>query len=324
MPPTEFDRLRWQRDAAAERLIDAAVQAGETLWILVGPAASSPARARPCHGIHRRPAGGAACAATPPTARAAARRSATGSSGKPVLYVPLSRGGRPDRIVQARTRERLLERLAACLPRLGLVRDVGRSCSSPRPSRAGGPPGAASVSEFDRVFEAATTALVERIVESSGGDGAADAAIVTSRILEGLSLLVPKLLDTWMTHARQLRLSVLERVRDEGRSPWSASSSSATDRACSRSTCSLRRRSAAFSAAACATGSSSSSTQAAEPDERRPAGAAASRAAHRGPDSAGAADEAGGRPPAAGAGEHGREPRRVPRLELDHHAVRPG
>jgi hypothetical protein len=34
MSPTEFDRLRWQRDAAAERLVDAAVQAGETLWIL--------------------------------------------------------------------------------------------------------------------------------------------------------------------------------------------------------------------------------------------------------------------------------------------------
>jgi hypothetical protein len=81
------------------------------------------------------------------------------------------------------------------------------------------PPGAASVSEFDRVFEAATTALVERIVESAGtaAAGCADPepAVVTERILEGLSVLVPKLLETWMTHARQLRLSVLERVRDD-------------------------------------------------------------------------------------------------------------
>ena len=42
------------------------------------------------------------------------------------------------------------------------------------------PPGAASVSEFDRVFEAAAAALVERIVESAGSDGA-DAATSTAR-----------------------------------------------------------------------------------------------------------------------------------------------
>jgi hypothetical protein len=76
------------------------------------------------------------------------------------------------------------------------------------------PPGAASVSEFDRVFEAATTSLVERIVESASEDGA-DADLTTRRILDGLALLVPRLLETWMTHARQLRLSVLERVRDD-------------------------------------------------------------------------------------------------------------
>ena len=80
------------------------------------------------------------------------------------------------------------------------------------------PAGAASVSEFDRVFEAATTSLVERIVESAATpepDGTRpDGHAMTGRILDGLALLVPKLLDTWMTHARQLRLSVLERVRD--------------------------------------------------------------------------------------------------------------
>lgn len=34
MSPAEFDKLRWQRDAAAEQLIEAAVQASETLWVL--------------------------------------------------------------------------------------------------------------------------------------------------------------------------------------------------------------------------------------------------------------------------------------------------
>jgi len=215
MPPAEFDRMRWQRDAAVERLVDAAVQATETLRILSARLA-----------LARRDAlqptvGGlfaALLAGDVPAARAALDVVQGGLVGKSVLYVPLSRGGRPARIVLARGRERLLERLAACLPRLGLVAETFAVVHLAKALESRRPPGAASVSEFDRVFEAATAALVERIVESAstpGPDGCCvAAATVTERILAGLALLVPKLLDTWMTHARQLRLSVLERVRD--------------------------------------------------------------------------------------------------------------
>ena len=218
MPPAEYDRLRWQRDAAVERLIEAAVQATETLWIL-----SAAVRL----GGRSAPAGGRATVgalfATLLAGDAEAARQALASvkqslAGKAVLYVPLSRGGRPWRIARARSRERLLERLAACLPRLGLVAETSEIVQLAKSLESRRPPGAASVSEFDRVFEAATAALVERIVESAqapASDGAApDPQGVTERILAGLSLLVPQLLDTWMTHARQLRLSVLERVRD--------------------------------------------------------------------------------------------------------------
>ncbi len=219
MPPAEFDKLRWQRDAAAERLVDAAVRAEETLWSLstwlqlgrVGPPSSG-----------REPVGRLFAAAIAGDAAAVTgwleeirRRLA----GKPVLYVPLSRGGRPDRIVRARCRERLLERLAATLPRLGLVEGTVGIVQLAKALESRRPAGAASVSEFDRVFEAATTALVERIVESAGSAAAGgdepEQAVVTERILDGLSMLVPRLLETWMTHARQLRLSVLERVRDD-------------------------------------------------------------------------------------------------------------
>ncbi len=214
MAPTEFDRLRWQRDAAAERLIEAAVQAGETLWILSARLrlGQSPAVPAPPTSV-----GGLVAALIRGDAAESADRCQAVCErlvGKPVLYVPLSRGGRPDRIVRARTRERLLERMAASLPRLGLVRGAIMVVQLAKALESTRPPGGASVSEFDRVFEAGTTALVERIVESSR-DGDPEAAAQTDRILEGLSLLVPKLLETWMTHARQLRLSVLERVRDD-------------------------------------------------------------------------------------------------------------
>jgi len=213
MSPAEFDRLRWHRDAATERLVEAAVQAGETLWMLSARRAfAAGAGGRAAGSI-----GGLFAAVIRGDAAAAAdncQRVCERLVGKPVLYVPLSRGGRPDRVVRARGRERLLERMAACLPRVGLVREAISVVQLAKSLESRRPPGAASVSEFDRVFEAATTALVERIVESAGEE-TPDEATRTDRILDGLALLVPRLLETWMTHARQLRLSVLERLRDD-------------------------------------------------------------------------------------------------------------
>jgi hypothetical protein len=231
MSPTEFDRLRWQRDAATERLIDAAVVAGETrlvlsTWIQLGrrPAGSETSSGR--GSVSRLLA--AALAGDAATVRHWLPAVRDRLVGRPVLYVPLSRGGRPDRIVRARGRERMLERLAAVLPRVGLVEETVGIVQLAKALESRRPPGGASVSEFDRVFEAATTSLTERIVVSASAVQTASAAetasaatlalstpAVTERILDGLSLLVPRLLETWMTHARQLRLSVLERVRDD-------------------------------------------------------------------------------------------------------------
>ena len=222
MSPTEFDRLRWQRDAATERLIDAAVLAGETrlvlsTWIQQGRPITTPEASSNRSSASRLLA--AALAGDAAAVRAWLPAVRQRLVGKPVLYVPLSRGGRPDRIVRARGRERLLERLAAVLPRVGLVEETVGLVQLAKALESRRPPGGASVSEFDRVFEAATTALTERIVESAiaadAGGSEPTPAVVTERILDGLSHLVPRLLETWMTHARQLRLSVLERVRED-------------------------------------------------------------------------------------------------------------
>jgi len=221
MTPTEFDKLRWQRDAAAEQLVEAAVQARETLWMLAAHRhIARRGRSGASSGRRGKGAVGRLFAAMFAGDAAATRRWLAvvrgRLEGRYVLYVPISRGGRPGRVVLARGRERLLERLAACLPRLGLVAEAADVVLLAKALETRRPRGPASVSEFDRVFEAATTALVERIVETAGsGTPAPPPEVVTERILDGLSLLVPRLLDTWTTHARQLRLSVLERVRDE-------------------------------------------------------------------------------------------------------------
>ena len=219
MPPAEYDRLRWARDGAAERLIEAAVQAAETSWLLSARLHLRSPTPRPGRDPQSAAVGCLFAALLAGDAAGATRHLAAVEArlqGRPVLYVPLSRGGRPDRIIRARTRERLLERLAACLPRLGLVAETAGVVQLAKQLESLRPRGAASVSEFDRVFEAATMALVERIVVSAtAADSPPDGEAATERILAGLALLVPRLLETWMTHARQLRLSVLERVRDD-------------------------------------------------------------------------------------------------------------
>jgi len=221
----EFDRLRWLRDVVVEKLVDAVVQVSETLWILGARLRMRKERSTTRAGRGRSERGAIGClfaacfTGDVPAARrhlAAVRRLL---DGKPVLYVPLSRGGRPDRIARARIRARLLERLAACLPRLGLVAETSAIVQLAKQLEATRPPGAASVSEFDRVFEAGTAALVGRIVVSAATPAPDEAepeqSLVSARILDGLAGLVPRLLETWMQHARQLRLSVLERIRDD-------------------------------------------------------------------------------------------------------------
>ena len=213
---SDEDRMRLAADAAAERLLESAVQLSETLWMLAAHRAIADGRTE-VSSSGRGAVGvlfGAMLTGNVEATRATLEHVQHQLAGRRVLYVPLSRGGRPDKIVAARRRERLLERLASSLPRLGLIAETIQLVRLAKSLERHRPPGAASVSEFDRVFEAATTSLVERICESAGSNGETTEAR-NEQILEGVSQLVPRLLETWMTHARQLRLSVLERMRDD-------------------------------------------------------------------------------------------------------------
>ncbi|MFM8577601.1 MAG: hypothetical protein ACKOCN_02180 [Planctomycetaceae bacterium] len=201
--PAEYDRIRLAADNTAEQLSDTAVSVTETLWVLS-------ARLKLAGAAGTGPAGRLVAALLNGDVAATEEALQTvqnGLEGRKVLYVPLSRGGRPRRVVRARARVRLLERSASALPRLGLVERATGIVNLARSLEANRPAGGASVSEFDRLFEAATMALVERIARSADDD--------SPRVLEGLAQLVPRLLETWTQHARQLRLSVLERLKDD-------------------------------------------------------------------------------------------------------------
>ncbi len=140
---------------------------------------------------------------------------------QPLLYVALSRGGDPRKIVAARSLQQTLRDLAGSLPRLGLLREACQILETARIMENNRTFSAGSVSEFDRLFESGYKALVESVVSVSGewpvleaerdrGHDFADAALV-----DALEELTESLLKQWLAHSRTLRLSVLEKIADE-------------------------------------------------------------------------------------------------------------
>lgn len=142
-------------------------------------------------------------------------------SAKPLLYVPLSRGGDPKAIVAARIRQHTIHDLLIWLPKLGLLTETCRLVEMAREMERNHPVGAGAITEYDELFRAGYRALVEAIVDSSQhwklsevdeGESLAQALVST------LEQLTEALLTSWLAHSRTLRLSVLEKVTEK--KPW--------------------------------------------------------------------------------------------------------
>lgn len=141
-----------------------------------------------------------------------------------LLYVPLSKGGRPKRIVRARTLGQLLEDLLSWLPRLGLIRETCQLLDIAQGMEAGHPVGPGAVTEYDRLFSDGYQAIVRALVESAEDwdeprtvDGESCQVIRQSdtMLIEALQDLTEGQLNRWLTHSKTLRLSVVERLAPE-------------------------------------------------------------------------------------------------------------
>jgi hypothetical protein len=140
-------------------------------------------------------------------------------SGKPLLYVPLTKGGNPRAIVETRVRQRCMQDLLKCLPRLGLLTDTFRLIETAREMERSHPVGPGAVTEFDEVFKIGWTALVESLVVSAQSWGHPDpdecvGPSSTPQLVSSLKRLTEVLLVSWLAHSHTLRLSVLEKVSE--------------------------------------------------------------------------------------------------------------
>jgi hypothetical protein len=219
----EYDRLRVGKEALLERIITAAVETADARRLLAA-AAQCPGQIEPsgedeesllCDLFARLMQGrsGEIQANLPALLELL--------SGKPLLYVPLAKGGDPRELVAAKVRQHAMEDLLAWLPRCGLLIETCRLIETAREMERLHPVGPGAVTEFDELFKIGYRSLVEALVESAKkwgppeSDEAEERDQPQSALVDSLEQLTEAMLVSWLSHSKTLRLSVLERVHEK-------------------------------------------------------------------------------------------------------------
>jgi len=136
---------------------------------------------------------------------------------QPLLYVPTARGGNPLRVVAARNLARVLGRLLTCAPRLGLLSETYQLLAGIQQMERNHPAGPGAVTEFDRLFETGCKGIVQCVVSSSEAwerikSGKRSGPAAEAELMECLQKVVERLMALWLSHSRNIRISVMESV----------------------------------------------------------------------------------------------------------------
>ncbi|MCO6456418.1 MAG: hypothetical protein J5I93_14050 [Pirellulaceae bacterium] len=137
-------------------------------------------------------------------------------AARPLLYVPLSKGGEPAVVVDARVRQQGIQDLLAWLPQLGLLRECCQLIETARHMERNNPVGPGAVTDFDALFKTGYRAVIQAIVTSSQTWPAAqfDPETRCRVLIDCLEQVSESLLSIWLAHSRTLRISVLEKLND--------------------------------------------------------------------------------------------------------------
>ena len=216
----EYDRRRMIKESLLEVAINAAVELGEALHFLcagglafteIPPAdvfAEVPLEADERDTIHL------FAAMLSGDTRKVRRRWETLSvslESRPLLYIPVGRGGNPHEIVQARMRRRAIQNLLSWMPRLGMLAETCHLIEIAREMEHNHPVGPGAVTEFDELFRIGFRGVVGALVESAES-WTPDRTITDDAFVRMLEQFTEVLLASWLSHSQTLRLSVLEKL----------------------------------------------------------------------------------------------------------------
>lgn len=144
---------------------------------------------------------------------------------KPLLYVPLGRGGNADEMISTRVRQQCFQRALASLPLMGMFQATVSLLRIARSMERRNSVGFGAVTEYDEMFRNGFCSMVHALVlaaqENANGHGdrarkarkKAD-AVAEERLFRQLEQLTESMLSAWLNHSRTLRLSVLEKTLD--------------------------------------------------------------------------------------------------------------
>lgn len=215
----EYDRRRMTKDHLTDTALDACVEVGRSIRSLAAVVGGPPvgaADAGPWTAAAGRVERAVAARLSdevreglPPLVRALAR--------EPLLFVPLSEGGRPRPILRARSTLSLLESLLERLPPLGLIRETYHLVRLAKSLEKNGPESGRRVSEFDRLFRIALRSVVDTLLDAARQWDREHSA-ATEPLVEILRKIADSFLTIWVQHSQTLRLSAIEAVMDD--SEW--------------------------------------------------------------------------------------------------------
>ncbi len=143
-----------------------------------------------------------------------------------LLYVPLSKGGAPEEIVNARVLQAAIRDLLGSLPLLGLLLETYELTKTALAMERNHKIAQGAVTEFDDLFQVAYTSMVKCLIRSTRDlhdellgkdeyDKEAAARESESVLFDCIEMVTESMLIMWLTHSRTLRLTVLEKVNDE-------------------------------------------------------------------------------------------------------------
>jgi hypothetical protein len=220
-----YDRQRMLRDSLLERAIVTAVEMSDTRRLLVSVLMS-----RSCQESERDLCQGLAnddCHCVALTAALLSGESVkarqlfsgllTSLRDKSLLYIPLARGGDPEKIFNVRLRQRVLTRMAHWLPRRGFLRETCLLVEHARDMESRNPVGAGAITEFHSLYETAFRSLVQTLIDNAvhwhGRARGEPKSLVP--LLEKLTEVA---MTSWLSHSQTLRLSAIEVVNS--REAW--------------------------------------------------------------------------------------------------------
>lgn len=223
-----YDRRRMYKEGLLDRIIATSTETADAVRLLrsaIVAESSEPTSIDTNDGPREESLAIQAVAAILRRDHAAAKRLATELIDEladlPLLYVPLAKGGDAREIVAARIRQRSIQDLLLCLPRIGLYAETYRLIETARDMERTHPVGAGAVTEFDELFKIGYKSLVQSLVVSAEQWEEEEETqqqtpnLTDSPLVACLEQLTEAALHSWLAHSQTLRLSVLEKVNDK-------------------------------------------------------------------------------------------------------------